>query len=54
MVSSLQLAHRLFDRNILLVGAGEVALTRLLKLVPTGCKVTLVSPEIHEDIIKKY
>ena len=54
MVSSLQLAHRLFDRNILLVGAGGVALTRLLKLVPTGCKVTLVSPEIHKDIIDKY
>ncbi|EDO17075.1 hypothetical protein Kpol_530p45 [Vanderwaltozyma polyspora DSM 70294] len=54
MVLSLQLAHRLEDKNVLLIGAGEVALTRLFKLVPTGCKVTLIAPEINAGIVDKF
>lgn len=47
---SLQLAHQLSNQNVLLVGAGEVAMTRIPKLLPTGCKVTVIAPEIHKDM----
>ncbi|SCU99640.1 LANO_0F02894g1_1 [Lachancea nothofagi CBS 11611] len=47
---SLQLAHQLVDKNVLLVGAGDVAMTRIPKLLPTGCKLTIIAPEIHEDM----
>ncbi|QLG74328.1 hypothetical protein HG535_0G02120 [Zygotorulaspora mrakii] len=51
---SLIVAHQLEDNNVLLVGGGEVGLTRLRKLISTGSKVTLVSPEIHPLILKEY
>lgn len=54
MVKSLQLAHQLKDKRILLIGGGEVGLTRLYKLIPTGCKLTLVSPDLHKSIIPKF
>lgn len=54
MVLSLQLAHRLEDTNVLLVGGGEVALTRINKLIPTSCRVTVIAPDIHPTIIEKY
>ncbi|CAI4059131.1 hypothetical protein N7582_001294 [Saccharomyces uvarum] len=54
MVKSLQLAHQLKDKRILLIGGGEVGLTRLHKLIPTGCKLTLVSPTLHKAIVPKF
>ncbi|KAL3241291.1 bifunctional precorrin-2 dehydrogenase/sirohydrochlorin ferrochelatase MET8 [Nakaseomyces bracarensis] len=54
MTNSLQLAHQLKERDVLLVGGGEVALTRVLKLIKTGARVTLVSAEIHPTITKKF
>lgn len=51
---SLLLAHRLEGKNVLLVGGGEVALTRLKKLIPTGARVTLVAPEVHPTVWKDY
>lgn len=51
---SLILAHQLQGKNVLVVGGGEVALTRLRKLVSTGVKVTLVSPEVHPEILQEY
>lgn len=51
---SLQLAHRLQDANILLIGAGEVALTRIPKLLPTGCKLTVIAPLIHSQIQQTF
>lgn len=54
MLQSLQLAHRLEDANILLIGGGEVAVTRISKLLPTGCKLTIVSPSIHDRILETF
>lgn len=51
---SLQLAHQLSGKHILLVGAGEVAMTRIPKLLPTGCKLTVIAPEIHGDMWKHF
>ncbi|QLL35001.1 hypothetical protein HG536_0H03770 [Torulaspora globosa] len=51
---SLLLAHRLEGKNVLLVGGGEVALTRLKKLIPTGSRVTLIAPEVHPAVWEKY
>lgn len=48
------LAHQLDGKNVLLIGGGEVGLTRLRKLISTGSKVTLVSPELHSTILKEY
>ncbi|SCV01059.1 LAMI_0G09098g1_1 [Lachancea mirantina] len=49
---SLQLAHQLKGKNILLVGAGDVAATRIPKLLPTGCRLTVIAPEISDVIWK--
>lgn len=46
----LQLSHKLDDKHILLVGCGEVGYTRVLKLLPTKCKLTIVSPAIHPEL----
>lgn len=54
MANSLQLAHQLKGKHVLLVGGGEVALTRILKLIKTDCKLTIVAPVIHEKILRKY
>lgn len=53
-MDSLQLAHQLKDKHVLLVGGGEVAFTRILKLIKTGAKVTVVAQEVHPDITKKF
>ena len=53
-MQSLQLAHRLENKNVLLVGAGEVAVTRMPKLLPTGCKLTIVSPWFHRKIRESF
>lgn len=46
----LQLSHKLDGKHILLVGCGEVGYTRVLKLLPTGCKLTIISPDIHPEL----
>ncbi|KAL6929501.1 hypothetical protein ACO0SA_000904 [Hanseniaspora valbyensis] len=53
-VPGLSLSHRLFNKTVLIVGGGEVAYTRLQKLVPTKCKIHLVSPKLHPKIIEDY
>ncbi|OBA27755.1 hypothetical protein HANVADRAFT_23121 [Hanseniaspora valbyensis NRRL Y-1626] len=53
-VFGLSLSHRLFNKTVLIVGGGEVAYTRLQKLVPTKCKIHLVSPKLHPKIIEDY
>lgn len=52
--SSLQLSHQLESKHVLLIGAGEVALTRVKKLIPTGAKITLIGKEINPGIIDNY
>ncbi|CCF59265.1 hypothetical protein KAFR_0G02310 [Kazachstania africana CBS 2517] len=54
MVQSLQLAHRLEDLNVLLIGAGKIASTRFPKLLPTGCKLTVVAREIDETFYESF
>ncbi|SMN19116.1 similar to Saccharomyces cerevisiae YBR213W MET8 Bifunctional dehydrogenase and ferrochelatase, involved in the biosynthesis of siroheme, a prosthetic group used by sulfite reductase [Maudiozyma saulgeensis] len=51
---SLQLAHRLENRHVLLIGAGDVAVTRIPKLLPTGCKLTIISPSFHNKIRETF
>lgn len=51
---SLQVAHRLEGKNVLLIGGGEVAMTRIPKLLPTGCQLTLVAPILHPDLKPNY
>lgn len=38
------------NKNILVAGGGVVALRKIEKLLPFKPKITVVSPEIHEDI----
>ncbi len=40
------------DRKVVIVGGGEVALRKLKDLLGAGAMITLVAPEIHEEIIK--
>lgn len=49
-LAMLQLSHKLEGKHVLLVGCGEVGYTRVLKLLPTKCKLTIVSPEIHPKL----
>lgn len=51
---SLQLAHQLTGKNVLLVGAGAVAITRLPKLLPTGCRLTVIAPEIEPEVWEHF
>lgn len=51
---SLLLAHQLRNKNILVIGAGDVALTRLKKLIPTGCRITLIGPELNPELKRLY
>ncbi|GAV47918.1 hypothetical protein ZYGR_0AI02140 [Zygosaccharomyces rouxii] len=51
---SLLLAHQLRNKNVLVIGAGDVALTRLKKLIPTGCKITIIGPEINPQLKESY
>lgn len=51
---SLLLAHQLRDKNVLVIGAGDVALTRLKKLIPTGCRITIIGPELNPKIRELY
>lgn len=51
---SLQVAHRLEGKDVLLIGGGEVAMTRIPKLLPTGCKITLIAPILDKSLKEKY
>lgn len=53
-MKSLQVAHRLEGSEVLLIGAGDVAMTRIPKLLPTGCKLTIIAPVIHDLLQEKY
>lgn len=53
-VPGLALSHRLFNKTVLVVGGGEVAYTRLQKLIPTKCKIHLISPKLHPKILQEY
>ncbi|CDO95342.1 unnamed protein product [Kluyveromyces dobzhanskii CBS 2104] len=46
----LQLSHKLDGKHVLLVGCGEVGYTRVLKLLPAGCKLTVISSDIHPKL----
>ncbi len=43
---------RLRGRKVVLVGGGRVAASKLEALVRTGAAVTVVAPDIHEDIAR--
>lgn len=53
-MKSLQVAHRLEGKNVLLIGGGNVAMTRISKLLPTGCKITLIAPILDKSLKEKY
>lgn len=53
-MKSLQVAHRLEGKDVLLIGGGEVAMTRIPKLLPTGCKITLIAPVLDKSLKQKY
>lgn len=53
-VPGLSLSHRLFNKTVLIVGGGEVSYTRLQKLVPTKCKIHIISPKLHPKILQEY
>lgn len=53
-VPGLSLSHRLFNKTVLIVGGGEVTFTRLEKLVPTKCKIYIISPTLDDKIIKHF
>lgn len=53
-MKSLQVAHQLINKDVLLIGGGDVAMTRIPKLLPTGCKITLISPHLHHKLKLKY
>jgi len=38
------------DRRVLIVGGGAVAIEKLNSLIPSGARITVVSPEIQEEI----
>ena len=38
------------NKPALIVGGGKVALRKIEKLLPFGCKITLVSPVVIEEI----
>lgn len=40
------------DRHVLVVGAGKIAARRIRKLLEFGAKITVVSPEAGEEILK--
>jgi precorrin-2 dehydrogenase/sirohydrochlorin ferrochelatase len=40
----------LHERNVLVVGGGEVAERKILSLLPTGAKINVVSPTITDEI----
>ncbi|EPG74081.1 siroheme synthase domain protein [Leptospira fainei serovar Hurstbridge str. BUT 6] len=41
---------KLEGKNVLLVGAGKVALEKLGSLLGTGCRLTVLAREIHPDV----
>jgi precorrin-2 dehydrogenase/sirohydrochlorin ferrochelatase len=41
---------RLRDRRVLIVGGGEVALQRVLHLLATGAKITLIAPQVRPEL----
>lgn len=51
-MSNLLVANKLKDKPVLIIGGGFIGSTRLIKLLPTGCKITVVSDKFHEKFIK--
>ncbi|CCD25495.1 bifunctional precorrin-2 dehydrogenase/sirohydrochlorin ferrochelatase MET8 NDAI_0F01760 [Naumovozyma dairenensis CBS 421] len=51
MGHSLQLAHQIKGKEVLIIGGGKVCITRLKKLLPAGSKITLVSTEVDPKIL---
>ena len=50
-VSSLYpLFHKLENRQVVVVGAGSVALRRIRRLIETGARITLISPETIDEL----
>lgn len=47
----LLLALRLEDRDVLVVGGGDVAVGRVRTMLPTGARLRVVAPEVDEAII---
>ncbi|ODV94334.1 hypothetical protein PACTADRAFT_60513 [Pachysolen tannophilus NRRL Y-2460] len=47
---SLMLAWQVKNRHVLLIGGGEVATSRVKLLLQANAKITIVSPEVSEEI----
>ena len=41
----------LSDREVVVVGAGDIALRRITALLPFNCRITVTAPEVHDEII---
>lgn len=52
MAQLLPLFVNLEGRRVVLVGGGPVAASKLAELVAAGAEVRVVSPEVHEDIVR--
>ena len=44
------LFHKLENRQVVVIGAGSVALRRIRRLLASGARVTVISPEAHGEI----
>lgn len=51
---SLMLAWQVRDKRVLVVGAGEVALSRVDHLLRADAKITVIGPEVHPTIAKYH
>ncbi|WP_250278650.1 precorrin-2 dehydrogenase/sirohydrochlorin ferrochelatase family protein [[Clostridium] colinum] len=40
------------NKNIVIFGAGKIALRRVMSLINSGCKITIVAPNILEEFYK--
>ncbi len=50
-MSFLPISININNKNILIVGGGKVALKKLKTLSTYGCNITLIAPQIQEDIL---
>lgn len=51
-MSNLLVANKLKDKPVLIIGGGFIGSTRLIKLIPTGCKITVISEEFHSKFLE--